>query len=224
MRAVFIPKGTLVGFKALPTNDINQLNDRDRRKSDWSAIYPQLWFPQAVNYLSNQWERGNTSAVIVSLYCIKPINILVLDDSTLCSGVVDSVEKARLVRVAYDSFTGISSDKTKPLLDCLGEDGFCLCIPDAENFELVVPHSMFTSTVLSSELLFTLEQSATRPCTVGKVLDSPCLAENRAQERSILADPVLLGRALSAVLAGRGLPVECTQLLQLLSLPSTGNT
>lgn len=208
----------MVGFKALPSPIIG-LGRHGGEKSDWSAIYPQFWFDRAVSYLSNQWERGEPTAVIVALYSKQPLSILVYDHAALKDGSVGAGEKAALVRAAFAELFGKTLDPDVPLLDALGHEGYCLCIPDAEQCELVVPHALLRAETLSVDVLFTLEQSAQHPFTTGRVIDAPPLAVSRAQERQILQDATALGGCLSRLLLEAGKAVECTELLSLVAEP-----
>jgi hypothetical protein len=223
IRICTVEAGTLVGFKALPSGDIDVVCRRDEAKtpSDWSAIYPQLWFSQAVNYLPNQWDRGLASAAIVALHSKVEFKVCVFDSANMSDVKISNPEKAALLRSALLEQLQLRLDGSLPLLDALGKVGLCLCIPDADNYELVVPHELFNTTVLSVEHLFSFSQSATRPGTVGSVLDSPPLAPSRAQERSILEDPALLGARLQEVLAAQGRAVACEALLAVLGIATS---
>jgi hypothetical protein len=215
-----IPAGTLVGFKALPSSDIDVVCRRKETESqsDWSAIYPQLWFRQAVNYLPNQWDRGQEAAVIVALHSKVTLKVCVFDSASMSDVKVSNSEKAALVRCALEEQLAVRLDATLPLLDALGREELSLCIPDADNYELVMPHALFNTAVLTVEHLFSFTQSTTRPGTVGSVPDCPALAPSRAQERAVLEDPGLLGARLHELLAAQGRAVACEDLLGMLGM------
>ena len=71
---------------------------------------------------------------------------------------VSSVEKAEIVATAVNELLGLDVDyKRGSILKQLGEAGVCLCIMDADDFELVLPHA--AESQLEMEILFTFRQN-----------------------------------------------------------------
>ncbi|DAZ99558.1 TPA: hypothetical protein N0F65_005430 [Lagenidium giganteum] len=117
--------------------------------------------------------------------------------------------------------TNVVVDDDCPLLDALGNVGCALCIPDADNLELVVPHGMFSDEWLEGKMCFEFVQNNKRPGTIGAIVGEEL-------PRHILHDLDALSDALERKLSHS--KVRCSiQILMvhpvayvLLSEPHTG--
>jgi len=200
-----IPPHTVFGFKATPNNDLDSMQLSTHAPTDWTAVYPQLNLQQAVAYLPNQWDRGEATACIMSLTSAVEVSILIHCDPEFTNGTLSSAEKAERLRDAYNascSMFQLPQLPPGPLMTAFGSVGLVLCLPDAENMELVVPHVLFNKQVFAAQSLFSFEQSVQRPHTTGKVV-------GHAVPRSILAD----AQALGSYLTQRAAVTECTELI-----------
>lgn len=200
-----IAEGMTVGFKALPSASLPATYSPPQADAppelDWAGIYPQLSFAQAVAYLPNQFERGYKVAYIVKLTAKKPLVVVTCTDPGFMDGSLPSSVKAQLVRDAIRSLVTPLSDDL-PLMDACGERGIVLCIPDAEDYELVVPKAMFTDEWLACEVLFTFHESENVPAMVGRMEQLPQL------HRSVLLDWDRLTHTLETHVA----EPRCTEL------------
>lgn len=138
--------GQLLGFKIVPGTSVSMSSSfSGQTEADWSAIYVQLTVQRAISYLSNHFDRGHTSATLVSLHASRPLTTFIIDDDMISDGSVNEKEKAELVRKILIDRTGQSLDG--PLMECFGDSvpGAFLVLPDdALHHELVIPHSLFT--------------------------------------------------------------------------------
>ena len=213
MQMFTIPEGTLAGFKSLTPNQAQAVSidpssaPHFKLPSDWSAVYPQLSFEMALNYLPNQFDRGYKTVQIVSLRNIKPITLLVHKDDRFTDGSLDSKTKADIVRVAYANAGYGSLDESMPLMDSLGELGKALCVLDAEDFELVIPHRLFSGEYFEAKVLFTFHQSDKIPGVVGSVEGFEHLTRWQLQDLRVLND--LLKTQLDSS--------ECNELIKLIN-------
>jgi hypothetical protein len=163
-----IPAGTVIGFKALPLRS-PELQCETGAESLWGGLYPQLSFQSAMDYLPNQWDMG-------------------CKDGRMADVEVSSVEKAESVAQAAKELLGLAVDcKRGSIVRQLGEGGVCLCIMDADDFELVLPHALAAQ--LEMEVLFTFRQSDKMPGVTGAV-------EGRNVCKSVLEDVAQLGGEL----------------------------
>jgi hypothetical protein len=170
-----LKEGDLVGFKAAPGTDCGRLFAQVRAKGkgsqDWSGIYVQLDIAQAIRYVPNQYERGEEISCIVALRVKKghSLNVIICNDKKMAETTISSVEKANIVRdyLSTNGYTDI--DKKRPLLSALGDYGVALLLIDSEDYELAIPHVLFTENVLEADTIFLLPQSKRIPCTIGSV-------------------------------------------------------
>jgi hypothetical protein len=202
-----IPAGMLSGFKALsPEHSAAVSVDPPSVLTDWAAVYPQPTLQSALNYLPNQWDRGQKTAHIVSMHTRQPVKLLVYSDPAYMLSSASSQQKAYALRAAYSSLQGQARTLPElpngPLMTSLGHVGVAACVYDAEDFELIVPHALFNKQVFRTGLLFTVHQSDMYPASVGSV-------EGLKLERHKLHDLKLLGKELSKVT-----PVTSCQALQ----------
>lgn len=193
MRLVTVPEGTLVGFKALPTWDpslVQPGNPASRHVSNglWSGLYPQLSFQSAVNYLPNQWDRGHEEASIVKLVSNADLTFLVSDNPHMAKPEITSVQKAEIIAKEVEELLGSSINPQVAILEQLGKLSLNLCILDAEDFELVVPHTLLDK--LNIEVLFRFQVNHSLPGITGSVDAHPL-------PKHIVQDPAELGIALS---------------------------
>ena len=195
-----IPAGSVIGFKALPLRP-PELQRETGAESLWGGLYPQLSFQSAMNYLPNQWDMGHEYASIVKLRSQASLKFIVCKDGRMADVEVSSVEKAEIVAQAAKELLGLAVDcKQGSIVRQLGEGGVCLCIMDADDFELVLPHALAVQ--LDMEVLFTFRQSDKMPGVTGAV-------EGRNVYKSVLEDVAQLGGELgSEVCDSECLPVR----------------
>ena len=200
-----IPEGTVIGFKALPSRSPELLGHSGAEQL-WSGLYPQLSFQSAMNYLPNQWDRGHAHASIVKLRIRSPLTFIVCKDVRMTHVDVSSVEKAEIVATAANELLGLDVDcKRGSILKQLGEAGVCLCIMDADDFELVLPHAVEAQ--LEMEMLFTFRQSEKIPGMIGAV-------EGRNVCKNVLEDVAQLGDVLGREVGD----VNCLHVRSLLGI------
>ena len=184
MRLVSVPPDTLIGFKALPTWDpsLEDIVGGNNTGMDslWAGLYPQLSLRSAVNYLPNQWDRGFEEASIVKLRSKSVARFLVCDDPRMADVRVTSREKARLVAEQVRETFGLELCHDEPLVHQLGAHGYCLCLLDAEDYELVIPHSLLHN--FSADVVLKFKRHPTIPAITGSV-------EGLSLPRYVLQDP-----------------------------------
>lgn len=194
MTCVEVRAGDLLGFKALTLAQAEAVHvEQHNAAADWAAVYPQTSLQSALDYLPNQFERGHSVAQLVALYALRPFKLVVYSDPAFTQGSVSSQEKASRVRTAYNAAAQqlrLPTLSDAPLMHAFGEADLALCVLDAEDFEFVIPHSMFTSNTFRVEVLFTLHQSERQPWAVGRV-------DGLALDRHTLEDCRKLGEELS---------------------------
>jgi hypothetical protein len=206
-----VPAGTVIGFKALPLWP-PQLPFESGTDSLWSGLYPQLSFQSAMNYLPNQWDRGHTCASIVKLRTLTSLTFVVCKDGRMADVGVASLQKAEIAAQAANDLLGLHVDcNSGSIMRQLGEGGACLCVMDADDFELVLPHALAPQ--LEMEVLFTFRQSDKLPGMTGAV-------EGRDVSRAVLQDVAQLGGELGKEVDGSG----CLTLRALLGLPVSAGT
>jgi len=139
IRTVELQGGALVGFKAAPGTDCCRLfahakatQGHDQGESptpDWSGIYVQLDMEQAVNYVPNQFDRGESTVSVVALrvrenQCLR---ICVCEDERMADASISSKAKAELVRNQVSSSSDLlAHDPAVPLLAAFGQKGLAL--------------------------------------------------------------------------------------------------
>ncbi len=200
-----VPAGTVIGFKALPLRP-PQLPNESGTDSLWSGLYPQLSFQSAMNYLPNQWDRGHACASIVKLRTLTSLTFIVCKDGRMAEVGVSSLQKAEIAAQAANELLGLHVDcNSGSIVRQLGEGGVCLCIMDADDFELVLPHALTSQ--LEMEVLFTFRQSDKLPGMTGAV-------EGRDVSKAVLQDVAQLGGELGREVDGS----ECLHLRALLGV------
>mmetsp|Transcript_23924 Transcript_23924/g.39328 ORF Transcript_23924/g.39328 Transcript_23924/m.39328 type:complete len:227 (+) Transcript_23924:723-1403(+) len=213
-----LPSGILFGFKAFPAEftRLDELTHSSAADSScWSAIYPQLSLSQAIAYLPNQFDRGHNVVHIVLLRTKVPVNLVVINDHRMKDPLMSSVLKATLIRQSLVT-AGLLDPSQSPdglLLDEVGRDNLFLCIPDADELELVVPHCLFSGDVFCDppDIIFTFEQNPARPGFVDKVQQLPELS------REILYNHALLVKELESHCRTHKIDTHCDQLIHLIT-------
>jgi hypothetical protein len=221
---VELHSGTLLGFKAAPGSSCEKLfahalSVSDAGESptpDWSGIYVQLTMEQAVNYLPNQFDRGEVEACIVSLRVREgqSLRVVVYKDRRMSHHAVSSAEKARLVRDHV--LRSVAPDlSAAPLLMALGEQRLALCLVDCDDYELAVPHALFSDKVLTAEPVLRFWESPKVPGCIGRVAGLPSTssavdAVSASMSKGQLSDASLLGRMLSVSLREIGHQTDAT--------------
>lgn len=164
-----VEPGQLLGFKIVPGTAVSMNSFSGQTEADWSAIYVQLTVKRAIGYLSNHFDRGHTSATLVSLHASKPLTAFVIDDHMLSDGSISEKEKAELVKNVLKDRTGVSLNGL--LMKSFGESvpGAFLVLPDdALHHELVIPHILFTGCTewVTVTPLYSFEMDPGKPWSV----------------------------------------------------------
>ncbi|OQS02632.1 hypothetical protein THRCLA_05016 [Thraustotheca clavata] len=175
MSLIKVDAQCVLGYKALPY-PLTSLPTSNN--SNWSALYPQLTFQQAISYLPNQWERKNKQAQIVYLSTVQPLNIIVYNDPTFTQGNVDKDIKADQLKTCYATFQTRNEvlkplPTSMPLMDAFGSIQVAVCALDASlsSFELILPHSLTTPEWITiSPPICVMEESEFWPCTLGRIV------------------------------------------------------
>ncbi|KAJ3028831.1 UNVERIFIED_CONTAM: hypothetical protein HDU68_000794 [Siphonaria sp. JEL0065] len=201
-----IPAGTLIGFKAMPSTVFSDLTSSSKSAiTDWSGIYPQLTLEQALAYLPNQFDRGFNVVHIVALHSRIELKLVIIDDNRFKNPRLSSTEKAQIVRDAFTASKQLPFLDTKtPLIESVGRNSMVLCIPDAEDFELVVSHELFNSNVMEPTALFTMMSD--------DLVSVKCVVEVEGLKKDVLLDH----RLLSSVLETHCVESKCTELLAMI--------
>ena len=223
LRLLTIPKGTLLGFKACPGRDATRLLTHCAEKKHtalWSAIYVQLSLQQAINYVPNQYDRGEEVCCICRMTTRQPLQIAVFEDVRMGDNEMSSEDKAQLVRDAVLQTPELdwklnANDTKGPLLNIFGARGFALCLLDCETYEVAMPHNLVHTDWLTTECLIILPASTTIPGgVIGSIIVFPRSPNDNQKEGEAkealriafqklptlrpwdLADPVCLGQTL----------------------------
>jgi len=87
-----------------------------------------------------------------------------LDDKVYGDGRVPGAEKAKLAKKQLSSLLGIDFDNPSDvkLMEVLGQRGIMLELLDAEEYELVVPHRLFSSENFILETIAEFKRHATK--------------------------------------------------------------
>ena len=99
LRLVTIHPKTLLGFKACPgPNGSRLLNHTSTAPGDastWSGIYVQLSLSQAISYVPNQYDRGESTCCICQIRTRESLQVAISDDPVMAFAGVSSSDKAR---------------------------------------------------------------------------------------------------------------------------------
>ena len=186
LKIITVDAGTLLGFKACPGVDASILLNHASSSSSsssssspsysssalWSAIYIQLSLAQAISYVPNQYERGEEVCCVCRVTVRDTFQIAVLDDPRMTDPNISSKDKAEMVQNAVArtpalqwSVEGEANEaketETPPVLQIFGEHRHALCLLDCENYELALPHCLFSTVRLALECLFVFPVSTT---------------------------------------------------------------
>ena len=106
-------------------------------------------------------------------------------------GAVTSETKAHRLRAAFEQgrhVLGLSRSlpPSLPLMDAFGTLGMAICVLDANDFELVFPHSLFQPSTLDAKVLFTFHESTVIPSCVGAV-DGLDLSSRQLRDLDLLS-------------------------------------
>jgi hypothetical protein len=228
VRRLELSSGALVGFKAAPGASCDQLfvhslsfqsgasDPQESPTPDWSGIYVQLGMEQAVRYVPNQFDRGEPSVSVVALRVRqgRTLQVLAVDDPRMADTATSSADKANIVR---QHVTAVCPDLGEaPLLTALGQQDLALCLLDSEDYELAVPHRLFSEDLLEAETLVMFQESQRCPSTVGKVTGVPDTSATAVEaavahmSKGDLSDVCGLSSALKGSMEAHGLPTAAT--------------
>jgi len=227
VRTIELRPGTLVGFKTAPGPSCERLfahsqsmhDGTDAKESpepDWSGIYVQLDIDQAVRYVPNQFDRGEPEVCIVALRVREGqlLRVVVCDDPRMSDTAVSSADKAGLVRSQVFEEGGAGAPAPPactPLLAALGQRHLALCLIDSEDYELAVPHALFSEVLFEAETVLHFRESTRMPSTIGHVAGQGSVAEAAVQavtktmSKGDLSDASALSALLSASMASHDL-------------------
>ena len=141
------------------------------------------------------------------------MRVVVCEDARMADTSISSEEKASILR-SHVLTAGTSTLDDAPLLTALGKQNLALCLIDSEDYELAIPHALFSSTVLEDETLLELTESQRMPSTIGRVVGTPGIAQaataaaTSTMSKGDLSDASGLSAVLSESLASHGLPTK----------------
>jgi hypothetical protein len=227
VRRIELPAGCLVGFKAAPGASCEKLfkhatesflagasDPQESPTPDWSGIYVQLGIEQAIRYVPNQFDRGEPLVSVVALRVRQgqSLRVVAVTDTRMADTAISSADKASIVR-DHVTASGHDLGSTAPLLMALGQVGQALCLLDSEDYELAVPHALFSEVLFEAETLMTVKESQRLPSTVGQVVPTPGTAAQSAIEAVVstmskgdLSDVSGLSCALKDSMDAHGVP------------------
>lgn len=228
-RRLELPQGSLVGFKAAPGTSCEKLfahalsfqsgisDPQESPTPAWSGIYVQLDIQQAVRYVPNQFDRGEPAVSVVALRVRqgKSLHVIVVDDPRMADTAISSADKANIVREHVAS-SAVRDLGEAPLLMALGQRDLALCLMDSEDYELAVPHVLFTEGLLEAETLVMFQESQRLPSTVGQVSGIPGKSATAVEavvstmSKGDLSDVCGLSSALKSSMDAHGLPTSTT--------------
>lgn len=210
---VEVPKGSLLGFKAAPGLSATGLMAGKGTADAWSGVYVQLSISSAVRYLPNQYDRGEMTPCVLSVRAKRPLRIVVCRDDRMAATEISSAEKADIVRRLVSGL--IDLKPALPLLASLGDADVALCLLDCEDYELAVPHCVFSEQNLDTSILLQFPQSERIPRTIGQVIcmdDDLNVAVNRVLPKLVSSgrmwDAEFVGATLQKEFEQSGLPTK----------------
>lgn len=167
-------------------------------------------YTQAVNYVPNQFDRGESVVCVVALRVREgcALRVVVCDDRRMADTAIVSADKANIVRQHVRS-TVASDLSSAPLLHALGREGLALCLVDSDDYELAVPHVLFSEELLEAETVLEIGE---RHSVIGRVVGAPGVAATcvetvlKTMSKGDLSDAARLGKALSLSFNDNGLP------------------
>jgi hypothetical protein len=168
----------------------------------------------------NQFDRGESEVCITALRVRagQTLRCVVCDDKRMADTSCSSADKASLVRSQVLAAGVADLAPADPLLVALGKQNTALCLVDSEDFELAVPHCLFSEAVLEAETVLELAESQRLPCTIGRVVgtgtaEAAVAAAVSGLSKGDLSDAALLGATLSLSLRDHGLPTAAQWLV-----------
>ena len=144
-RCVEVPANVRVAYKIFPGNEFSIEHAANGQSSaDWSALYGQFSLSHTIAYLPNHFDRGATSASLVSITTKRDVKCLVFLDRSYGDVTLSSSDKAQLLRDSIVTNMGKGKlNDDKPLLQSIGEDlNMFIAVIDAEEVECAFPHCM----------------------------------------------------------------------------------
>ena len=142
------------------------------------------------------------------------LRICVCEDERMADASISSKAKAELVRNQVSSSSDLlAHDPAVPLLAAFGQKGLALCLVDSENFEVAVPHSLFSEALLDAETVLELTESTRIPSTIGRVVGKGAAAQAvqdlvNSMSKGDLSDVSALSKQLSLSLEAAQLPAK----------------
>lgn len=140
-----IPAGVRVAYKIFPGDEFClELASKGQSDADWSALYGQFSLSHTIAYLPNHFDRGCTTASLVSICTKRNIRCFAYFDNRYGNTNISSAVKADLLRQCISAnVSGPSLCSDKPLLQSIGEDlNMFVAILDADEIECAIPHCM----------------------------------------------------------------------------------
>ena len=119
----------------------------------WSAIYPQKKLDSALNYLPNYFDRPFNNISLYIITAIRDIKVIKFKNKQMGKGSLSIETKAKILISAILNFFELD-EKDINLMDLVGEKlNSILYIIDKDEFEFVVPLSMFNENNMKLEKL-----------------------------------------------------------------------
>lgn len=120
----------------------------------WSAIYPQKNVASALNYLPNYFDRPFNNVSLYIIEAIRDIKVIKFKNDEMGNGSLSNETKAKILVSAILNFFELNENKDINLMDLVGEKlNSILYIIDKDDFEFVVPLSMFNEENMKLEKL-----------------------------------------------------------------------
>ena len=183
------------------------------------TVYKRTCLTPSSPIVPNQFDRGESEVCIAALRVRagQTMRCVVCDDKRMADTSCSSADKASVVRRQVLAANVAELAPEDPLLVALDKQGTALCLIDSEDFELAVPHILFSETLLEAETVLELKESARCPGTIGRVVGTGTAEEAIAaavsgMSKGDLSDAAMLGSELSVSLRNHGLPVTAQWL------------
>lgn len=175
----------------------------------------QLSIESAVNYLPNQWDRGEESACLLTVTSREPITILVCPHKWMGDVRISSAKKAVRLRTSLHDEVGVQVASDTPLAEGLGKQGFILALVDCDDLEIIVPHTVVPRFEFS--VVATFQQDQRCRYTTGEC--HVLVGEKKESiPRRVTQDTQALGEALTAAVGA--VVGDCSAVRKLLVNPS----
>lgn len=148
-----------------------------------------------MNYLPNQWDRGEESACLLTVTSREPITILVCPHAWMGDVRISSADKAARLRACLHAEVGVQVAPDTPLAVGLGEQGFILALMDCDDLELILPHAVVPRFEFS--MVATFQQDRHCRCTAGECRVLVGRMVESIIPRRVAQDTRVLGEALT---------------------------